>query len=471
MAEFKLDEILKATDGVLIHGTKGVNFSGVAIDSRTINPGELFICIKGNNFDGHDFIQESVKNGAKGIIISRKDILEKKTGFAGSKDQGLIVILVKDGLDSLHGIANYHRKRFSILLIAVTGSNGKTISKEMIASVAMTGFNTLKSEGNLNNLIGLPLSLLMLTPQHEVVVLEMGMSAAGEIRRLCRIAEPNIGVITNIGDAHLEHLGSVEKVKEAKAELIDFLGKDDVVSLNADDPLVFDMAKRMRGRVITFGIDSEAAVRALHIDNRGLSGSDILLRVRDSESPVHLTMPGHHNIYNALSAAAVGSILDIGTDKIREGLESFRGMPMRMERIDTGGITIINDTYNANPVSMEAALRVIADSDLAGNSFFVAGDMLELGEDSYRLHRDIGRKVAEFSIDYLITVGELSQLIAEEAVAVGMGEDKVHVCKNHDAAFRILSERLKNGDCVLVKGSRGMKMEKVVEQLVHSEQD
>ena len=466
MSDFTLKEIQKITRGDVVQGDMSDSFKDISIDSRTVNPGDLFIAIKGDNFDGHEFVFDAVRKGAKGAVISKKEALKeelfhKNNGFAPS------VIVVDNTLAALQKIAQHLREQIDIPFIAVTGSNGKTTSKEMIASVLETKYAVLKNEGNYNNHIGVPLTLLKLMPSHDISVLEMGMSGLGEIRRLCEIAKPNTGVLTNISGVHLEFLGSIEKVKEAKGELVESIDEKGTVILNFDDPLVKDLKKKVRGKLITYGIDNQDSdIKAERIMNLGINGSTFLLTVGNEEIEIHLPAIGGYNIYNALAAAAVGFVHNVGLENIKKGLEAFRGFPMRMEicPIDDT-IKIINDSYNANPLSMKKAAETLSGIDKKGRSFFVAGDMLELGDASKEAHEDLGRFIAGQSIDFLIVVGELASSIGKGALESGMKEERVLICNTLKEASGILDEQLKSDDIVLIKGSRGMRMEKIIEEL------
>lgn len=465
MPSFTLEEIKKITEGKVLKGDMKHCFKDISIDSRKIERGDLFIAIKGDNFDGHDFVCEALNRGADGAIISKRELWDGEA--LSDKKSGLMpcIILVKDTLDALQKISEYHRDKVSITFIGITGSNGKTTSKEMIASVLGTRLSVLKNEGNYNNHIGVPLTLLRLKPSHDIGVVEMGMSGLGEIRRLCEIAKPSIGVLTNISGVHLEFLGSVERVKEAKGELVDFIDQKGTVILNADDPNVMDLKKRVKGRVLTYGIGSDADMKAKNIRDLGVDGVAFLLIVEDREIEVSLPLIGRYNISNALAAAAVGAVCNIGIEDIKRGLESFRGIPMRMELCSLDDIKIINDSYNANPSSMERAVETLSHLNKKGRSFMVVGDMLELGDSAEDAHRKIGKLIAGKSIDFLIAVGEMAAFIGEEALKNKMREKNVFLCKTVDEAVERIDKELKSGDIVLVKGSRSTRMDRVIEKL------
>lgn len=443
-----VEEIIEATGGDLLSGGP-VAFKGVSIDSRTISEGELFFAIRGDKFDGHRFIESALVRGS-GVVVDRRP---------AELPQGRVVILVKDTLRSLQDLAHFLRKRMDVPVAAITGSNGKTTVKEMLYSILSTRFRTLKNEGNLNNHIGLPLSLMRLSNDDEAVVVEMGMNAPGEIRRLCEIAEPGLGVITNVGSAHVGRLGSYEAVRDAKLEIIEGL---DAAVVNADDRSLMEGFARLKfqGKVITFGIDSDADVTAENIRPTE-KGSDFKLAFRGRDSvQVSLDVHGHFNVYNALAAAAAAFSLGMTAAEIKAALGSFAAFSMRFEILDKNGITVINDAYNANPSSMEEALKELVRMGSRGRTVAVLGDMREMGEFSGDAHREIGKMVSDMGIDIFVAVGGKMELAAEESVKTG--SVKVWKFSDADEAGKNIMDVLKSGDTVLIKGSRTMSMEKVI---------
>jgi len=466
MVSFTLEEIKEITGGSVIQGNMHHSFKNISIDSRSLSPGDLFVALKGNNFDGHDFVCEALSKGAFGAVLSKRELCNGENLSDKKIYHKPCIILVKDTLAALQRISQYHRERSRVSLIGVTGSNGKTTSKEMIASILETKFSVLRNEGNYNNHIGVPLTLLRLEPSHDIAVLEMGMSRLGEIRRLCEIAQPSIGVLTNISGVHLQFLGSLERVKEAKGELVDFIDQEGTVILNSDDPFIMDLKKRVKGRLLTYGIESYSDIRAKNIRDLGTDGLTFLLMINDKEMKVRLPLIGNYNVYNALSAAAAGSVCGIEIENIKKGLESFKGLPMRMELCHLDhDIRIINDSYNANPSSVKRAIETLSNISKSGHSFLAIGDMLELGDASMDAHKEIGRMIAGRSIDFLIVVGEMASFIGKEALLNRMEKQNVFFCKDADEAFNILDKNLRNGDILLVKGSRRMKMERIIEKL------
>ena len=459
----KAKDCLYAVNGKLLQGSETVIFRGVSINSRTIKEGELFVCIKGENFDGHDFIGDAFRKGAAGIILS--DTKNLSTGMLG-KGESPFVIQSENTLRALQDLASYQRSLFPFRVIAVTGTNGKSTTKEMIASIIETKYKTLKTQGNLNNHIGLPLTLLKREPEHEVGVLEMGMSAAGEIKRLAEIAKPDIGVITNISVSHLGQLKTIKEVQAAKGELFDSLRKEATAIVNADDPLVLELAKSLRIKKITYGIKEVADIQASDIQNKGNHGFTFTAKIFDQTIPVKLSQIGYCNIYNALAALAAGHSLGITGKEMNLGLKNYQQIPQRNEQIHYEGMTLINDTYNANPQSMREALKTLKEINTQGKRFFIIGDMLELGPLSEPAHHELGQEIARSNVDYLVTVGPLASLAAESAIVNVQQQLQIEKFSTHDEAANYLLRKVKKGDCLLVKGSRGSKMENVVQEFL-----
>lgn len=427
---------------------------GVQIDSRLDVTDKLFVAIRTATGDGNQYVGDAFRRGAA-AALSQQSTWEWP--FARQ-------VIVEDSVEALGRLGEFLRRRSThTQVIGITGSNGKTTTKEMAASVLQQRFRVLKGMGNQNNHIGVPLNLLHLQAGHEVAVLEFGMSARGEIRQLCEIADPEIGVLTNISAVHLQFLKSTDEVARAKGELLDYLGERGWLIYNADDEAVCTLAAGFGGRRIAFGIEAEAAVRATSIHGKGRNGMAVTLEVKGKQLEVHLPLIGRHNLYNALAAAAVGVVLGLSLREIRTGLRAMAAVPMRMEISCYRGCLLINDAYNANPRSMEVAIDTLGTLGAgAGCSYLVLGDMLELGEQQEEYHRCIGAKVAAVSVDALITVGDLAKVVAEEACRCGMSPDRVWSFGSHEEAGRFLAGQLQRGDRVLVKGSRGSGMERVL---------
>lgn len=439
----KVEDIIKATGGKILSRNADV-FSGISIDSRTIQDGELFIALKGERFDGHDFLSKALERG-NGAVVNRyqNEFIRDKT-----------IIYVNDTLKALQKIAQYMRLKRKIPIIGITGSNGKTTTKELTALILGTRYRVLKNKGNLNNNIGLPLSLAGIQEADEMGVLEMGASAPGDIRDLCEIALPQYGVLTNISYAHLEGFKDLETVRKTKLELLDYI---DVAVVNADDPFLVEgvYASGFKGWVVRYGIKNYAEVRATHIRLRR-QGSVFQLKTAENTSlEVHAKIFGMLNIYNILAASSIGYLFNIDLEDMKNAIESFEGIPMRFEIKDINGIKVISDVYNANPVSMEGALQELA-RIRKGRAIAVLGDMLELGPYEKEAHRKIGRLLRELSIDILITVGSRMIFAAKEF------KGRFYKVKTAEAAGRLLQDIHKKGDTILIKGSRGMYMEKVL---------
>ena len=401
-----LKEVLSATTGKLLQNGGSSGFSGISIDSRTIKNGELFIPIIGKTFDGHKFIDSALKKGAAASLTSKKiKLLKSKT-----------IIKVDDTLKAFHHIAKAHKEKFNIPLIGITGSSGKTTTKDMLASILSFAGKTLKTEENYNNEIGVPKTLLKLNKSYKYAVIEMAMQRIGEIEDLAWFTCPNIAVITNIGSAHMEHLRSENNIAKAKSEILKFQKRNDFAVLPADDKYFIFLKKKAKGRIITLGIDSISDVRAEAIRFQNDSSSFILATKRFSIR-IDLPLPGKHNIYDALAAAAAACALKIDPKYIKKGLENFKLSSKRLNIKYLKRIRLIDDTYNANPDSMSASLNVL--ENYPPRRIAVLGDMMELGKLSRKSHENIGRLAANLNIETLITVGKLAKYIALGAKRAG----------------------------------------------------
>ncbi|MBT3367315.1 MAG: UDP-N-acetylmuramoyl-tripeptide--D-alanyl-D-alanine ligase [Nitrospina sp.] len=458
--EGQAKDCIHAVEGQLLQGNPDYLFRGVSINSRTVSKGELFVCVKGERFDGHDFLADVISREAAGIILSDPNLLPDKGSQA---IKNLFVIQVPDTLKALQDLASFQRKRFPFKVVAVTGTNGKSTTKEMIASILETKFTTLKTQGNLNNHIGLPLTLLKREPSQEVGVLEMGMSAAGEIKRLAEIAQPDIGIITNISEGHLVQLKSLKNIQSAKGELFDSLTKEGTAIVNADDPLVLELAQSLRAKTVTFGIDQPADVRASEIESKDNLGFRFKVKLFDKTLFVHLPYLGYCNIYNTLAALATGYSLGIQEDAMTRGLENYQRMSQRNELTQHNGIDLINDSYNANPRSMTEALKTLDNFKTQGRRIFVIGDMLELGDLSIPAHETLGEEISRSKANILIAVGKLASLSARRAQALAGEKIQVLELNEHQEAADYLIREAKGGDCVMFKGSRGAAMEKILQ--------
>jgi UDP-N-acetylmuramoyl-tripeptide--D-alanyl-D-alanine ligase len=458
--KFSLEDVLKATAGDLVAGAKEKIFYGISTDSRLVKKGNLFIALKGEKFDGHVFVNEAVEQGAAGIIVNdakvSKDLTNKK----------VTVIKVADTLVALGDLAREWRKRFFIPVIGLTGSSGKTTTKEMIAAVIGRKKNILKTEGNLNNLIGLPQTIFRLTTEHELAILEMGTNTRGEIKRLTQIALPDIGLITNVGPAHLAGFGSIDVVSEEKGDLFLNMSPSGTIIVNIDDKAVAICAERWIGRKITFSMSPNADVTVKDIKMNGIKGMSFNLVVGENTQKVEMKIVGLHHVNNAMAAAAAA--FTVGTDikTIAEGLAEFRPFSGRMEMVKLrNGSFLLDDSYNANPASVREALMTLKDLKVHHNGFVFLGDMLELGTESEEMHRKIGMLIATIGINTLFLQGNFSKVTAAGAMEGGLSPENIFFLSNENNGINYLKENLKKGDWILVKGSRGMKMEKIVAQI------
>ena len=457
-----VEEVLRATGGKLLQGEANVSFRGISIDSRTVAEGELFIALRGSRFDGHHYALEALEKKAGGMVIEEDKVGDIR--WNGYRPR--VVVTVQDTLRALGNLARERRRKYHTPLVALTGSNGKTTTKEMISACIETAFPILKTEGNLNNLVGLPLTLLNLTEKEKVVILEMGMNVPGEVRRLTEIAEPDVGLITNIEKVHLQGMGSLERIKEEKGELFRRMRKDGTILVNQNDPRVVDLAREFPGPKITYGVENPADVMARDVHLRGTEGTSFTLILGREEMEITLPLLGRHFVPNALSAIAVARHFGIEMKKIKETLDHFQPFSMRMEIIHLeGGKTLINDTYNANPKSMEMALETLTGVKGKGRAIAVLGDMLELGDFAVEAHQHLGEKIRKLSIDLLIALGEKAPVVVEWAIRHGFASEKTRIVESHSEAISILKQVTQDGDWILVKGSRGMTMEKIVEGL------
>ena len=439
----------------------------ISLDSRAIRRGDVFLALAGDRFDGHDFVVKALSQGAVGVIV--RDSFNPSTLAVprGQRRKVPCILAVPDTLVAYQQLAAQHRSRFDIPVVAITGSNGKTTTKEMVASVLAQQRTILKTEGNLNNRLGVPQTLFRLNKQHTGAVIEMGVDNLGQTTRLCEIAKPTIGVITNIGPDHLEFFGSLDGSAEAKAELLDMLPRDGAVVLNADDSYYAYLAGRARCRVVSFGFSPAADVRASHVQSDGRNGTTFRLQLpgKVRGTNVRICVQGNHNVANALAAGAVGSLLRLSGTLIAKGLSRFKPAAMRSQVAVSRGVTIIVDCYNANPASMKAAVQLLAQAGPARKRVAVLGDMLELGTDAVRMHEEVGAFVAEQKIDQLVACGPLGRSLARGALEAGLSRSVVLEVSDAGAAAAAVRTLVKPGDVVLVKASRGMKLELVVDAL------
>ena len=455
LTQFTVQDIVRATQGALVAGDLGIPVTGVSIDSRSLNVGEAFFAIRGHRLDGHGFLADAAARGAACMVVH---------ALPDDVPANVPLVLVEDTTHALGRLAAWHRGRFAIPVVAVTGSNGKTTTKELAAGVLATRWNVLKPERSFNNQWGLPLTLLQLAPEHQAAMLEIGSNAPGEVAALAALAAPTVGIVTTVAAVHTEFLGSLDGVREEKAGLVRALTADGVAVLNADDPRVAGMARDTRARVVTYGRGGTAAVRAVGEpvdDERGLR---FTLEAGGARQEVTLGLAGRHNVINALAAAASGVALGIPLADVARGLAAVRPVAGRCVWRQAGAVSILDDTYNASPVSVRAALDTVGAHRRGRRVIVVLGDMLELGAITDDTHREVGRAVAALPADEFVGVGRAMQAAVEAAKEAGLTEAR-HLTTFEDTVAHLL-KRLTAGDLVLVKGSRGMRMERVVDALV-----
>lgn len=446
----------------------------VVIDSRQAVQDSLFVAFVGENVDGHDFVEDAFRRGAAAALVERPaaglyQSVNLREWQGGELPATPICLLVENTLTALQQLATYWRQRHNPTVIGITGSVGKSSTKELTAAVLSQRYRTLKSEGNYNNEIGLPLTLLQLQPEHACAVLEMGMYAQGEIAALCRLAAPQIGVVTNVGPVHLQRLGSLEAIVAAKQELVEALPASGVAILNRDEPLVMGMAAHTAARVLTYGVGNDAPAQADfwadEIDSMGLDGIRFRLHHEGAMLHLHIPLLGRHSVHTALRAAAVGRVCGLRWEEIVTGLQDQRAQ-LRLVAVDgPGGSLLIDDTYNSSPESAIAALNLLADLD--GRRIAVMGDMLELGAAAEQAHRLVGRRAMDVA-DILITVGPLGRIMGEEALAQGMSPTRLHMVADAAAAAALLQSLIEPYDVTLVKGSRGVRLDQLVTALSRS---
>jgi UDP-N-acetylmuramoyl-tripeptide--D-alanyl-D-alanine ligase len=451
----EIAEVVRATRRT---APDGIVPAGYSIDSRTLKVGDCFVALRGPNFDGHQFIPAALKQGASLVVAAADPEFPVEPGWP--------VIFVNDTLVALQQLAHHVRQKWGKTVIAVTGSTGKTTTKEILSALLQPRFQVFRSFGNLNNDYGLPLSILRLREIHELAVLEIGMSRAGEIQRLCGVAEPNIGIVTNVRPVHLENFKSLQGIASAKRELIETLPPDGIAVLNNDDVQVRKFGRSFPGKVITFGVEAPATYRVIEIRFQGLDGSEFRLDYRSTGHLLKLPLIGEHNIHNCLPAIAVAHHLGLGFETIDQSLRQLKPVAGRGDVLHfREGFSVLDDSYNSNPAALEAIIRFVKKISGYRRKILVAGEMLELGASAEQFHRNCGRLAAAARIDWIVGVRGLGASFCEAAREAGRSPADTPFFEDSESAGEWLTPQVAGGDLIVVKGSRGVKTEKVIDVL------
>ena len=462
MKAIKIRELAVAIAGSCKSDNQEVGITGVSIDSRTAASGMVFFALKGERFDGHDFLEQAIEAGCCALVISKA--LKSVLTLAGNK--GVAVIKVKDTLDALQDFAAYYLSLFSIHKIGVTGSTGKTTTKEMLYRILSEKYRTVRNEGNFNNNIGLPLSVFQIDDTTETAVFEMGMDRPGEIHKLAEILRPQVGIITNVGLSHIQNLGSRENILKAKMEITDFFGEKDVLIVNLDNDMLSKASFDGSYQTISVGSSQEASLHISRIVDSGEEGIGFTLTAEGDTQEFHLRIPGIHNVANATLAVAAARCLGVSLQEAAKGLAKLSNTDKRMHIIENRGIKIIDDTYNASPDSMKAAIDVLVGIQ-GDRKIAILGDMFELGEEEVAYHFQIGEYTSHAGVDMVISVGKNAKYISEGA---RKGGAKAIHFEAKDLLKGVLDQWIRSGDVILVKGSRGMAMEEIVQLLEKTEE-
>lgn len=453
MERLYISEILSATDGILLSGTDATSVDSVCINSKEIKKGSLFVPIKGEKFDAHKFIDDAFLRGAVATLTSEHE----------NVDSDRIYIKVDDTKVALQRLAAYYRRKFNIPVIGITGSVGKTSTKEMISVALSSKFNVLKTSGNLNGQIGLPLTIFEIESCHDIAVLEMGISEFGEMDKLVYIAKPDYAVMTNIGDTHIENLHTKENIFKEKFKITSNLKSDSILFINGDDDLLCKIENGGNYKVVSFGMKNDCMFKAKNICQKDETTEFDILYGNKCERIIIPTI-GEHNVYNAMVAIAISLFMKIDIKMIKKGLLNFKNLNMRQCIHHLNGITLIDDSYNANPDSVKSAIKVLLQVAKNKRKIAVLADMLELGDLSESLHYDVGKFASEMNIDVLITVGEMSKFIAQGARS-NIQNSNIYSFDSNEEAFNCLKNLICIGDCILVKGSRGMHTEEITQKI------
>lgn len=472
MQKWTCEAVARITNGTLI-GNANLEVHGCVLDSRKAEAGEMFFALPGEKVDGHDYIDLAWKNGAV-LAIAEETRLKQKEGLV--VPEGRALLLVPSVFKALQELAAAWRLALGARVVGITGSNGKTTTKDMVAAVLAQRFNVYYNKENQNNELGLPLTILNAPVDTEILILEMGMRGLGQIKALCEIAKPDLGIITNIGTTHMELLGTQEHIAQAKWELIEALPEEGMAILNAEDAWSVQKSKTNCHSKRFYGLKGTFAqphIKGDHLQPLGILGTTFNVRFQDEQSEALLPLPGEHNVLDALAALAVGTVLGISLADGCKGLTELELSKMRLEiRQGLLETTLISDVYNANPISMQASLRVLVERAERNKTLAILGEMYELGSAAESGHRDVGKAVAQLRVSELITVGKLAESIAQGALAEGFSREHIHVTATKEEAVQKARERLNRlgvGTWVLIKGSRGMKMEEITTHLERTE--
>jgi UDP-N-acetylmuramoyl-tripeptide--D-alanyl-D-alanine ligase len=459
MISFDCAQLVEAVKGQLLWGNAQKMFVGVTTDSRKVVKNNLFIPLVGEKFDGHDYIEQCYRAGAA-VCLTEKPIPQVVDAVA---------ILVNDTSKALRELATWHRNKYNIPVVGITGSVGKTSTKDIISCALAKQYEVLKTQGNFNNEIGLPLTLLNLNSTHQIAVIEMGMSGFGEISRLTAIAQPQIAVITNIGVSHIEKLGSQQGILRAKLEILEGLKPGGLVVLNGDDPLLRELSGKLNFKTVFYGMNSELDYVAQDYESLGEAGTRFNIKLGNQTYKVSIPVPGIHNVYNTLAAIVVGIEMNIPMNVIIDGIAEYSPGNMRQNIVTYNGVKIINDAYNASPQSMQAAINVLEELSSKTRSIAVLGDMLEMGDMAKELHYSVGSFIKDKKIDYLVTVGQNSKNIMQAVADLGNQQIKLQHFENNNEALNYILSIIRRGDFILIKGSRGMKMEQIADGIMKSD--
>jgi len=461
-----LDTLVEVVDGKLVHGSASTVVNGLALDSREVTPGAAFVAFSGTRVDGRSFVGQALKAGARAVLVTEADeqVIEV---VRGSRRHDVAVVEIGDPGAAVRDLASYHRSRLNCAVVGITGSTGKTSTKDLVTAALGSRLKVVATSGNRNNELGVPLTVMEASADTEVLIVEMAMRGRGEITALCGIARPTIGLVTNVGETHMERLGSQEAIASAKGELVESIASSGVVFLNGDDVWSERLRESASARVVMYGLGKGNDVRATDLEIGPEGHVRFTLISEYGSRQVCLPVPGKHNAYNAAAALAVALECGVELDDAVEGVEGARLSPMRMEVFSSAsGVMVINDAYNASPTSMRAGLDALMDIPVPGRRVAVLGDMAELGSLTELAHFELGKLVAFRAIDELVTVGDKAARIAEGAHAAGMSKDRIITYQVGEDAARYVADTVVAGDAVLVKASRVMGLECVVERIV-----